>query len=82
MARRLVEMNARKREEKLAEDEELLQKLLVAQDFYKDQEMEEYQLYLNEFNLSNYEELEVRFLSFLQRFYLKIYSFIEIDSHC
>nr|CAD7572586.1 unnamed protein product [Timema californicum] len=44
LARRLTEINARKREERLAEDEEQLNQLLAAQDLLDEGEEEEFQL--------------------------------------
>lgn len=58
LARRLVEINNRKREEKLAEDEDLVQRLLIAQELFADGNLEEYEFTLKEYNLTNFEELE------------------------
>jgi actin-related protein 5 len=59
MSRRLAEINARKREEKLAEDEEQLQRLEDILETYDDDEDEEdLEMSLKEFNISTYEELE------------------------
>lgn len=59
MSRRLAEINARKREEKLAEDEDQLQRLEDILEAYEDDEdEEELEMALKEFNLTTYEELE------------------------
>lgn len=58
LSRRLGEINARKREEKLAEDENLLQTLSLASDFYEDGNIEEYTLILNEQSIANFDDLE------------------------
>ncbi|BES94721.1 Actin-related protein [Nesidiocoris tenuis] len=56
-ARKLVEVNARKREEKLAEDEEQLNQLLSIQDLLEEGEDDEYQRSLEEFGLKSADEL-------------------------
>lgn len=58
LSRRLGEINARKREEKLAEDENLLQTLSLASDFYEDGNIDEYTLILNEQSIANFDDLE------------------------
>ena len=58
LSRRLAEINARKREEKLAEDEDLMDKLLNVQDLFDDEDNEEFEDALKDVNLSSYEELE------------------------
>lgn len=60
MSRRLAEINARKREEKLAEDEEQLQRLEEILESYDDdyEDEEEFEMALKEFNITTYEELE------------------------
>lgn len=59
MSRRLAEINARKREEKLAEDEEQVQRLEEIQESYDyDEDEEEFEMALKEFNITTYEELE------------------------
>lgn len=59
MSRRLAEINARKREEKLAEDEETLQRLEEILEAYEDDEDEEdLEMALKEFNIATADELE------------------------
>lgn len=59
MSRRLAEINARKREEKLAEDEEQLQKLDdIMEAYLDDEDDEDLEMALKEFNISTCEELE------------------------
>ncbi|XP_031622283.1 actin-related protein 5 [Contarinia nasturtii] len=58
MAKRLVEMNARKREERLNEDRQQLEKLINIKRCYERGEMKEYQKGLRQNLLSNREELE------------------------
>ncbi|XP_066994709.2 actin-related protein 5 [Anabrus simplex] len=58
LARRLIEINARKREERLAEDEEQLNQLLAAQDLMEEGEEEEFQQALESFSLSSVSELQ------------------------
>ncbi|KAK9506840.1 hypothetical protein O3M35_008702 [Rhynocoris fuscipes] len=55
--RRFMEINARKREEKLAEDEEQLHQLLAIQDLRDEGEEAEFEKALSEFGMSNSEEL-------------------------
>lgn len=57
LARRLIEINARKREEKLAEDEEQLNQLLAIQDLQEEGEESEFQKALDEFGLNTGEDL-------------------------
>lgn len=58
LARRLVEINARKREERLAEDEEQLNQLLAVQDLVEEGEEEEFQQALDSYGLSNLTDLQ------------------------
>ncbi|XP_063243980.1 LOW QUALITY PROTEIN: actin-related protein 5 [Bacillus rossius redtenbacheri] len=58
LARRLVEINARKREERLAEDEEQLNQLLAAQDLLEEGEEEEFQNILDSYELSSIADLQ------------------------
>ncbi|GLH02555.1 Actin-related protein 5 [Gryllus bimaculatus] len=58
LARRLVEINARKREERLAEDEEQLNQLLAVQDLVEEGEEEEFQQALDSYGLSNLADLQ------------------------
>ncbi|XP_015112505.1 actin-related protein 5 [Diachasma alloeum] len=57
LARRLMEINARKREERLAEDEEQLNQFLSIQDFLEEGETEEFEQALKSYNLANEAEL-------------------------
>lgn len=59
LAKRLADINARKREEKLAEDEDQLQKLLVAKDLFDDGDYEEFKEVIDEQSIPNYDELQV-----------------------
>jgi actin-related protein 5 len=68
MSRRLAEINARKREEKLAEDEDTLQRLEEILESYEDDEdEEELEMALKEFNISTSEELEKMIAATRQR---------------
>ncbi|XP_054269700.1 actin-related protein 5 [Macrosteles quadrilineatus] len=58
LARRLMEINARKREQKLVEDEEQLNQLLAVQEMADEEDEEELQNALKLFNLSSLEELQ------------------------
>uniref|UniRef100_A0A336L8Y8 Actin-related protein 5 n=1 Tax=Culicoides sonorensis TaxID=179676 RepID=A0A336L8Y8_CULSO len=58
LARRLVEINARKREEKLLEDEELLQKLIVIRDMYYNEDEGDFEEALKKVEITSYEDLE------------------------
>lgn len=58
LARRLVEMNARKREEKLVEDEETLHKMILIRDMYYNKEEISFEDALKEAEISNYDDLE------------------------
>lgn len=60
MSRRLAEINARKREEKLVEDEDQLQRLEEILESYddEDEDEDEFEMALKEFNITTYEELE------------------------
>lgn len=57
LARRLMEINARKREERLAEDEEQLNQLLAVQDLLEEGETDEFEEALKSYSLSNEAEL-------------------------
>lgn len=57
LAKRLMDINARKREERLAEDEETLDQLLATQDLYDDGSEEEYRQALESHDLQNTEDL-------------------------
>lgn len=59
MAKRLVEMNARKREERLTEDKQQLEKLINIKKCYDRGEMKDYQKQMRQNLISNREELEV-----------------------
>ncbi|XP_063708449.1 actin-related protein 5 [Culicoides brevitarsis] len=58
LAKRLVEMNARKREEKLLEDEETLQKLILIRDMYFNKDEGDFEDALKQAEIASYEELE------------------------
>lgn len=60
MAKRLVEMNARKREERLAEDRQQLEKLINIKRCYDRGETKDYQKQMRQNMLGSLEELEVR----------------------
>lgn len=62
MARRLLEINARKREERLAEDEEQLNQLLSISDMIEDGDADEFNEALKGFDIKSYEDLQVKFL--------------------
>ncbi|XP_012282152.1 actin-related protein 5 [Orussus abietinus] len=57
LARRLMEINARKREERLAEDEEQLNQLLAVQDLLEEGETDEFDQALKSYSLSNEADL-------------------------
>ncbi|XP_011506105.1 PREDICTED: actin-related protein 5 isoform X2 [Ceratosolen solmsi marchali] len=57
LARRLMEINARKREERLAEDEEQLNQLLAIQELLEEGETEEFEEALQSYSLTNETEL-------------------------
>ncbi|KAJ8894423.1 hypothetical protein PR048_007076 [Dryococelus australis] len=59
LARRLIEINARKREERLAEDEEQLNQLLAAQDLLDEGEDEEFQVIWNTTGVQEQERRKV-----------------------
>lgn len=59
LAKRLVEINARKREERLAEDRQQLEKLINIKKCYDRGETKEYQKQMRQNLISNREELEV-----------------------
>lgn len=59
MAKRLVEMNARKREERLVEDKHQLEKLIGIKKYYERGETKEYQKQMRQNLLNNHDELEV-----------------------
>lgn len=58
LAKRLADLNARKREEKLAEDEDQLGRLLAAREVYEDGDMYEFTFVLHENEVENYDELQ------------------------
>ncbi|XP_053610710.1 actin-related protein 5 isoform X3 [Plodia interpunctella] len=58
MARRLLEINARKREERLAEDEEMLNQLLAIQDMIEDGDTDEFNEAIKGFDIKSYEDLQ------------------------
>lgn len=58
MSRRLAEINARKREERLGEEEDQLQRLEEILESFDDEDTEDFEIGLKEFSLSSYEELE------------------------
>ncbi|KAG6443307.1 actin-related protein 5 [Manduca sexta] len=58
MARRLLEINARKREERLAEDEEQLNQLLAIQDMIEDGDTDEFNEAIKGFDIKSYEDLQ------------------------
>lgn len=58
MSKRLADINARKREERLAEEEDTLQKLEELLESYDDEDDEDFEMGLKELNLNSYEELE------------------------
>lgn len=58
MSRRLAEINARKREERLNEEDDQLQRLEEILESFDDEDTEDFEMGLKEFNLSSYEELE------------------------
>lgn len=59
LAKRLADINARKREEKLAEDQDQLQKLLLAKELHDDGDMEQFKEAIEEQSIPNYDELQV-----------------------
>lgn len=59
LAKRLVEINARKRDERLADDRKQLDKLMNIKKCYENGEMKDYQKQMRQNLLSNKEELEV-----------------------
>lgn len=71
----MADINARKREEKLAEDEDQLQKLLFAKDLFDDGDFEEFNEVISEQSIPNYDELQVTVL--IVR-YFRFYSFVFI----
>ncbi|XP_063829251.1 actin-related protein 5 [Ostrinia nubilalis] len=58
MARRLLEINARKREERLAEDEEQLNQLLAIQEMIEDGDTDEFNEAIKGFDIKSYEDLQ------------------------
>ncbi|KAJ0174633.1 hypothetical protein K1T71_009741 [Dendrolimus kikuchii] len=58
MARRLLEINARKREERLAEDEEQFSQLLAIQDMIEDGDTDEFNEAIKGFDIKSYEDLQ------------------------
>lgn len=59
LAKLLVEINARKRDERLADDRKQLDKLMNIKKCYENGEMKDYQKQMRQNLLSNKEELEV-----------------------
>ncbi|VVD01173.1 unnamed protein product [Leptidea sinapis] len=58
MARRLLEINARKREERLVEDEEQLNQLLTLQDLIEDGNTHEFNEAIKSFDIKSYADLQ------------------------
>lgn len=58
MSKRLAEINARKRDERLAEEEDNLQRFEDILESFDDEDTEDFEIGLKEFSLSSYEELE------------------------
>ncbi|XP_041982359.1 actin-related protein 5 isoform X1 [Aricia agestis] len=58
MARRLLEINARKREERLAEDEEQLNQLLIIQELIEEGSIDEFNEAIKSFEIKNFGELQ------------------------
>lgn len=58
MAKRLADINARKREEKLADDEGLVNKMLAIREMYEDGDHAEFEYSINQMDIGSYEELE------------------------
>lgn len=63
MSRRLAEINARKREERLTEEEDQLQRLEEILESFDDEDTEDFEIGLKEFSLNSYEELEKTILA-------------------
>lgn len=85
LAKRLADINARKREEKLIEDEDQLQKLMVVRELYEDDEdYEQFMEALHELEIPNIDELEVSNIRFKgTRPVLRFISFSETHTnHC
>lgn len=57
-AKRLADINARKREEKLADDEVLVNKMLAIREMYEDGDHEEFEYSIKQMDIGSYEELE------------------------
>lgn len=82
-----MEINARKRDERLAEDRKQLEKLLNIKKCYESGETKEYQKRMRQNLISNREELEVKQLLHLcywknHEFSLFLYVKIEISTGC
>lgn len=58
MAKRLADINARKREEKLADDEGLVHKMLAIREMYEDGDHAEFEYSIKQMDIASYEELE------------------------
>lgn len=58
MAKRLADINARKREEKLADDEGLVHKMLAIREMYEDGDHAEFEYSIKQMDIGSYEELE------------------------
>ncbi|KAI8439450.1 hypothetical protein MSG28_013232 [Choristoneura fumiferana] len=67
MARRLLEINARKREERLAEDEEQLNHLLSIQDMIEGGDTDEFNEAIKGFEIKSYEDLQKQITNLNQR---------------
>ena len=67
LAKRLVEINARKREEKLAEDRKQLEKLINIKKCKERGETKEYQKQMRQNLISNRDELEVKKLTLFSK---------------
>lgn len=69
LAKRLTEINARKREERLADDEDQLSRMLAIKDLYLNDDKEEFENALKENDLADLNELEVNILRCDLRFF-------------
>lgn len=58
MAKRLADINARKREEKLADDEKLVYKMLAIREMYEDGDHAEFDYSIKQMDIGSYAELE------------------------
>lgn len=71
LARRLTEINARKREERLADDEDQLQRMLAIRELLEEGEIDEFNATLKENDIANVEELDVSNLFHSYNFKIK-----------